>query len=387
MTGAAAPGPPPPPFLGPPPPPVFVAPGGGGVAVPGPLPRPLPPPTAETLAIPLGPRRLVGVSLDLLTRRDSGLRAASFYIGLIALVTAAPAVALLGLAISLGEFGLLEGPGRLSPLATPPAWTLWLLLAALPAVLGLMAVGVEAKALATTVIGGWAEGRPLRMREAIAVTRSTFWAMLRAGILVGLLSMAVQWAALAALGGSVHGDAALSALDYAVAVAVGVVVGTPFVYAPAAIVLGEVGAITALRRSVGLALSRKRLAVVVATFAVLAGLVVQLGVGLAADTVLRLADGAGLEDGFPPALAVPLAAALVFAYGTLVLLTEAIAAAPAVHAFVGLTRYTGGLERGRRDPARVRRLWDPWFTPGLAAGAALAALALVLGVLSLPWPA
>lgn len=387
MTGAIAPGPPPPPFLGPPPPPVFVAPGGGGVAVPGALPRPLPPPTAETLAIPLGPRRLVGVSLDLLTRRDSGLRAASFYIGLIALVTAAPAVALLGLAISLGEFGLLEGPGRLSPLATPPAWTLWLLLAALPAVLGLMAVGVEAKALATAVIGGWAEGRPLRMREAIAVTRTRFWAMLRAGILVGLLSTAVQWAALAALGGSVHGDAALSALDYAVAVAVGVVVGTPFVYAPAAIVLGEVGAITALRRSVGLALSRKRLAVVVATFAVLAGLVVQLGVGLAADTVLRLVDGAGLEDGFPAALAVPLAAALVFAYGTLVLLTEAIAAAPAVHAFVGLTRYTGGLERGRRDPARVRRLWDPWFTPGLAAGAVLAALALVLGVLSLPWPA
>ena len=81
----------------------------------------------------------------------------------------------------------------------------------------------------------------------------------------------------------------------------------------------------------------------------------------------------------------PLAAALVFAYGTLVLLTEAIAAAPAVHAFVALTHYTGGLEQGRHEPLVVRHLWEPWVTPGLAALAAIGVCSLVFGLLSLPW--
>ena len=49
---------------------------------------------------------------------------------------------------------------------------------------------------------------------------------------------------------------------------------------------------------------------------------------------------------------VPIAAMLVFAIGTLTFLVEAIAAAPAVHAFAALTHYTHGLEVGR---ARARR--------------------------------
>jgi hypothetical protein len=113
--------------------------------------------------------------------------------------------------------------------------------------------------------------------------------------------------------------------------------------------------------------------------------VVQFGLSIAADTVYRLLSGAGLVDHFPAALVVPLAAMLVFAYGTLVLLTEAIAAAPAVHAFVALTHYTGGLERGRREPLVAQHAWDPWVTPGLAALAALGVCALLFGVLSLPW--
>ncbi|HEY4752264.1 MAG TPA: hypothetical protein VIH37_03195, partial [Candidatus Limnocylindrales bacterium] len=93
----------------------------------------------------------------------------------------------------------------------------------------------------------------------------------------------------------------------------------------------------------------------------------------------------GVTDTFPPALVVPLVAALVFAYGTLVLLTEAIAAAPAVHAFLALTHYAGGLERGRREPAPIRRAWDPWFTPGLVAGGALGLTGLVAGLLTMSW--
>lgn len=358
--------PPPPPGLAPPPPPSFppLAPTLQAAVVAPPV--PLPPPTAETLAIPLGPRRLVGQSLDLLTRSDAGLRSASFYIGLVALLTVGPAVALLGLGMVAGG----------------ESWLPWWFVAAIPAGFGFVVAGVESRALAVAVIGGRAEGRPLRLRESIAVARSHFWSILAAQVLVGLITVGVEVTltlVLALLGGRVD------VLGYAVSVVGGVAVGAPFIYASAGIVLGEAGAGEALRRSVGLARARPRLAVVVTLFAVLAGLVSQFGLGIAADTVVRVLDGAGLAEDVPAMLVVPLVAALVFAYGTLILLVEAIAAAPAVHAFLALTHYSGGLERGRRAPLPVVHAWDPWFTPGLAVGALVAATAMVLGALAIRW--
>jgi hypothetical protein len=400
---AAASLPPPPPAFGPPPPPSFASasfgasgyspyagstgyagyPGSFGYA---PAPEPLPPPTAETLALPMSPRRLVGVSLDLLTRSDSGLRAASFYIGFMLLITVAPVIALFGLAAATGAAGFFSEAGTsASRYATTPAWLWWLMLGMLPASLGFMAVSVEAKALATAVIGGRAEGRPVQLRESIAVVRARFWSVLGASILVGLLTTGIQYLLVFVVVSNLRSSAAVSTLDYAISVLVGVVIGTPFIYTSAGIILGEASAIESLKRSVRLASARKRLAVVVTLFSVLAGLVVQFGLSIAADTVVRLLSGAGLTDHFPAALVVPLAAAMVFAYGTLVLLTEAIAAAPAVHAFVALTHYTGGLERGRRHPLEARHVWDPWLTPGLAACGAVAICALAFGLLSLPW--
>jgi hypothetical protein len=89
-------------------------------------------------------------------------------------------------------------------------------------------------------------------------------------------------------------------------------------------------------------------------------------------------------ESFPQPLVVPIAAAIVFALGTLFFLVEAIAAAPAVHAFEALTHYTHGLQEGREHPVGGRALWDPWVTPGLALTAAVALLALAGAVLSLP---
>ena len=373
--------PPPPPAFVPPPPPRFVGGPLGASAQPVPAPRRPPPPTAETLAIPLGPRRLVGMALDLLTRPDAGLRGASFYIGLMLLVTVAPAVTLFGVAMANGAFdAYAEEASRGTQL---PAWLWWLVLACVPAALGFLAAGVEARALAAAVIGGRAEGRPLRLRESIAVARARFWPVLGAQILVGILSIGIELLLSAVLQGVIG---RVDAIGYAISVGVGVVVGTPFIYTAAGIVLGEADTIEALRRSVRLARARKQLAVVITLFSVLAGLVVQFGLGAGLDTVSRVVSGAGLDSHFPPVLVVPLAAALVFAYGTLMLLTEAIAAAPAVHAFVALTHYTAGLEQGRREPLPVRHAWDPWLTRGLVASAALALVSLLLGLVSLPWP-
>ena len=360
--------PPLPPLLPPPPPHVLAA-------------MAAPQVSEAVLAIPLGPRRLVGQALDLLTRQDAGLRSASFYIGFLLLATAGPAIALLVIA-----FVVLPDPfGRPAPgdpgAYRDAAWSVWFLLALIPATLGYLAAGVEARALAVSVIGGRAEGRPLRLRESIAVARRRFWSILGAQLLIGIVTSIVSFAVSFAVGLAVRN---VDAVSFGVSLLVGLVMGAPFVYVPAGIVLGETPAMEAIRRSIRLARTRKRLAIVVTLFTLASQVLVLLGISSGGDIVIRLVGDTGLVDAFPVPLVVPAVAALVFAFGTLLFLVEAIAAAPAVHAFEALTHYTAGLEIGRRAPLAIRHWWDPWFTPGLAACAAIALLSLVAGVLSIP---
>ena len=196
---------------------------------------PAPTPVSEAvLAIPLGTRALIRQALDLLTRRDAGLRGASFYIGFMLLATVTPMVVILGLALTLAEpadLGGYDSSGQ------PSAWPAWLLLAAIPASLGYLAAATEARSLATAVIGGRVEGRPLRLRESIAVARRRFWAMLAAQLLAGVIAMVAsvlaQVLVFVAFG---NGEE----LNFALSLAVSIVVATPFVYVPAGIVLGEV---------------------------------------------------------------------------------------------------------------------------------------------------
>ena len=354
---------------------------------PPPGPRPaflqptLPPVTDAVLAIPLGTRKLVAMALDLLTRSDSGLRSASFYIGLLMLMTVAPAITLIAIVwLTLGDTAFLwfEYP---SPYVQPGPWVGWLYLAAFPAVLGYLVASVEATALATTVIGGRAEGRPLRLAESIAIVRRRFWRVLGASVITGIVT------SVASLIVSTIVDASIGSLydiDFGLSLAVGLVVGAPFVYVTAGIVIGEVGIGTAIRRSFALVRARKALAVVVTLFGVLSQFIVVLGLGSGLDAVVRVATGAGLADTFPPVLAILVIAALVFALGTLVFLVQAIAAAPAVYAFAALTHYTRGLEIGRRAPLRTVHAWEPYITPGLAIGGAIALIALLAGIASLP---
>ncbi len=345
-----------------------------------PPPPPLPPQApagrpvaADVLAIPLGIRDLLRQALDLLTRSDNGLRAASFYIGLMMLVTVGPAVVLVAVGVIEGG-ALMDGGGGM------PAWIPWAMLAAIPAYLGYVGAATEARTMATAVIGGRIEGRPLRLRESIAVSRRRFWRVLGVQLVLGVLSAAVSFVAtfalLALLGPVLFISDGLSLL-------IALVVGMPFVYAPAGVVLGEVGVGDAIGRSFRLVRSRKRLAVVITLFGVFGQFIVVFGLSAGLDLVLRAVEGSGLTVEFPSALVVPIAAALVFALGTLTFIVEAIAAAPAVHAFAALTHYTRGLEIGREQPVDGRRPWDPWFTKGLAACAVTGFVALVGGLLSL----
>lgn len=355
-----------------------------GYPVPAVIPVPAPA-TAAVLAIPLNTRGLVRDALDLLTRSDSGLRGASFYIGLMMLVTFGPLVALFGLVL-VGPGEELFGPafGYGSGYGADPgdlAWAGWLGLAAIPGMFGYIAATVEARTLATAVIGARAEGRPLRLVESIAIARQRFWPVLGAQFLIGLITG--MGAILASLG-VLFVLGPVEPIDFGIQLLVGLVIGTPVVYVPAAIVLGGTSVFESIRRSFRLARARKRLAVVVTLFGLISQFVVLLGLSAGLDAVARLIIGTGLAENFPPPLVVPISAALVFAIGTLVFLVEAIAAAPPVFAFMALTHYTWGLEPGRQDPVKVRHAWDPWVTPGLALAAVVALLALVGGVVSLP---
>ena len=332
------------------------------------------------LAIPLGTRELVRQSLDLLTRRDAGLRGASFYIGLMLLATVGPVAVLFGIGLTIGAY-----PGLLEPVAPtervrcprscgrswrwcPRCW------------------GTSRRASRrgrwrrpSSVAGSRAARSASRSRSPSRGRR--FWQVLVAQALVGVI------ASLAGGAAQVLVEAVIGPVDavlFGVTLLISVLVSAPFVYVAAGIILGEVGALDAISRSVRLVLLRKRLAVVVTLFSVLGQFIVLFGLSIGLDTVARVLTGTGLGDDFPRPLVVPIAAALVFALGTLVFLVEAIAAAPAVHAFAALTHYTHGLEIGREQPIRERSPFSPWFTPGLTILAFVALVALVLGVASLP---
>ncbi len=345
----------------------------------GQVPPPRPAPTAAVLAIPLAPRKLAGQAFDLLTRSDSGLRGASFYIGFLVTVTVGPAVALATVGV-LATSSAASGRAGFYNAFASPVWMLWLMLGILPAVLGYVGAAVDARGVAVAVIGGRAEGRPLRLRESIAVARARFWQLLAAQVVVGIASTIVGGTARAVVHAAIP---RVDAIDTAVSLVSALIVGVPFTYAAAGIVLGHVDAGEALRRSIRLARLRPALAVTVTLFSVGSQFILLLGVMAGAEASGLVASGLRMDSGFPLPLVVPAVAALVFAFGTLLFLAEAFAAAPAVYAFEALTHYTAGLERGRRAPAPTRRALDPWFTVGLALAAAVALLALAAGVLSL----
>lgn len=353
---------PPPPLPGPP------------VARAAPAAAPLPVPEV-ILALPLGTRSLVAAALDLLTRTDSGLRSASFYLGFLTLVSAGPLVALVAVVyLALGDSGFAARGGA-------DAWAGWALLASIPAGLGYLAVSVESRALATAVIGGRAEGRPLRLRESIAVARRRFWPVLWgqliAGIAVGIGSAVVSSAVDGMIG-------QVADIDTGVQLVAGVVFGAPFVYITAGIVLGEVGLFESIGRSFRLFGARRRLALAVSAFGALSQFIILFGVSIGLDSTARLAVGAEWLGRLPAPLAVPVIAALAFAFGTLTFIVAAIAAAPAVYAFAALTHYTHGLELGRQRPLAVHHAWDPYLTRGMAVAAIIALGSLVAGVLALP---
>jgi hypothetical protein len=141
-----------------------------------------------------------------------------------------------------------------------------------------------------------------------------------------------------------------------------------------------VGVIEALRRSTRLFRARPGLAFTVTLFGVVTQFVLIIGLDAGLGIVFRIAEPFGLgQGGIAIFLGTIIGSVLTFAFGTLAFTAAALAAAPQVIAFIGLTHYVGGLDHAR-VPYAPRRPWDPFVTVGVWSAIVLGIVSLFLGI-------
>lgn len=335
-------------------------------------PEPSPEPS-PFVTLPVSARAVVTASFELLAASQRPLRSASFYAGSLAVATMAP-LALMAWrleAVAASAFDGILGVEE-SPLDGPLSFALVL------AMLGYVAVAIDARAIAAAIAGGQLEHRPVPLAGAVRLARRRFWRLLAASTLVIVPTIVGQVAG-SAVTEAAFGPAAQ--VTVAGGVIGGVLGATPFAYTLSGIVLGEVGAVEAIRRSARLFRARPRLALTVAAFGVVSQLLLFLGLSAGFDLALRVTDVVALPPGAAgEVLGGLVIVVIVFGIGTLLFTAEALAATPQVHAFVALTHYARGLEPARTLPTRPDRPWEPWLGRGLAVSLVAAVIATVAGL-------
>lgn len=346
-----------------------------------PLPPP-PPPPPPAPPIPLASTRgLLGASFDLLARSGPAMRRASFYIGLVALGTVGPWVVAQNLIVAAFESVDVEAADfdtlvRMADTNGPSALLGFLALA------GLLVAAVESRTLAAAVLGGRVAGRAISTRQALARSRRSFWRAVVASVVVAVPITFAQGVVTTVL----EPFLGLASAEIAVipSTLVSALVGAPFAYALSGVVLGDVDAFEAVRRSWLVFRARPWAAVVIALFESVTILLVLVGLLSGVDIAFRLF---GIVEPVLGREAVGLAVtslgflALVFAFGTLLFTVTAITIAPQVVMFVGLTHATIGLDR-LGDAARdgAGRVASRWISLPMLAGFGLGLLGLGLTI-------
>ena len=334
-----------------------------------------PTPVAPVEPVPVPPvvsaRQLIASSFELLLRLGDPLRRASFYIGIIVLGLIGPFVlATWGLLVANPSLDVFNPVG--DPAAPAAAGWMVLLLGLLGA--GALIAGIESPGVAIALLGGAQAGHPIGIRAAVQRTRMCFWSLVVASLCVSIPITIVQ---------SIIGQSTQA--GFVTGLVVGTLIQWPFVYAQAGIVLGGVGPIEALKRSIGIVRVRKVAALILAILPSVYGLILLLGLSAGVDVAVRAMEALGLGTDSGPAgiaLVTVLIVMIVFAIGTLLFTVNAIIYAPQVVMFVGLTRATMGLDRvrpgGDNDPDHhgPERPKFRWLTRPMLLGFALGALAL-----------
>jgi hypothetical protein len=307
-------------------------------------------------------RRVVSAGLLLAQSSSVAIRRASIYVGLLSLGAFGPAAIL----ILAGLARLLSDPVTSEMLRNDP-FALFteqpdlagpLTLVYVTGIVGfvlLLAISIDAQAIAISLLGSAAAGAPLTLSEALTRARQTFWRLVGSGLLVGLgsglLSLALAWPFLRPLDTN-QGVSFIASM-------IATLVFTPFAFAATGIVLGDTGVVDTLRRSMRLFRARPRIALVVTLFALVTAAIQSFALGGGADLVFRVADFFHIGEG-ASSLILPgiLVLAFIVAFGSLTFTIAAVVAAPQVAAFLGLTFYSGGLDKARVSvegpPRRVR---------------------------------
>jgi hypothetical protein len=335
-----------------------------------PVPAAAPPAPTWTKAYDLpSARRVVSAGLQLAVDASQPIRRGSIYIGLLSLGALGPAVVLVLLTIGR----LMSDPGTAQMLTTDPSLLFFeqpellapLLLIYVLGIAGailLIAIGVDAQAIAISILAGRASERPMELFEAITRARQVFWRLLAAGLLVGVTSGLIQLAVTLPFISFEHPSSAGSIFG----LAIGTLFVTPFAFASTSVVLGDVGPLEALGRSWRLFRVRPRIALVVTIFTLVTSAIQQFALSAGLDAAQRFGTfmHLGFDQGGVGVVVVSLIVlAFVIAFGSLTFTIAAIVAAPQVAGFLGLTYYSGGLDRARSDtgvrPRRFRWVSAP----------------------------
>jgi len=328
-----------------------------------------------------GPRRVVIHGLQLASAGSAELRRASLYIGLLSLGLLGPTL-IYGLAV-LVHFRVTDVQSFDGLFRNRSMLGAFLAFEALAggAILGWVAVTIDGRLIAISLLAARAGDQAFTLREATIRARQAFWRVVGASFLVGIVSLVAQLIVLASLGnlGGSNQGATL------IATFIATLVVAPFGYVATGIVLGDVGATESIRRSVQLARARPTIAVVVALFAFVATALQTFALSAGLEVVVRIGQflHLGVDAGWLPlALIVIGILAFVVALGSLVFTVSAIVVAPQVAAFLGLTFYSGGLDSARRAEAEARPKFR-WITRPMVALMAILALGALGGILSL----
>lgn len=343
---------------------------------PGPEPEgetePLPPPPSPFARLPTRSTRLVPEAFDVLTRSTGDLRRASFYIGFLVAGTVAPfALLLWRVNVDIVKLPIDEQIDLLTRGGLEAAMNVSLVIA----LVGVVVASIESRAIAAALIAARLEGNPLPLRSAVERSRRVFWRIVRATIITTVPLYLVQLVTERLAAGVFRGESEASVVSSAL---VTTVLLAPFAYVLAGVVLGDVGALEAVRRSVRLFKVRKVAALVVALFAWSAQLLTGFGIGAGLDLVLRAGDLTSLfssTDAAGTAVTAVVLMALLFALGTLLFTVTAISLAPQVVMFLALTHVAPGLDAARMAPSagtpRFRWLTRPYIVLVIVAAGVL----------------
>ncbi|HKG57484.1 MAG TPA: hypothetical protein VKA85_09560, partial [Candidatus Limnocylindrales bacterium] len=271
----------------------------------------------------------------------------------------------------------------------------WTVVASWLAMAGFLVAFVESRAIAMAILGARLAGRRLELRDAVQRSRRVFWrvagGLLLINIPLGIFQIFVgNWFV-----DVFHGASEITVLTPSIVAAI---VGTPFAYVVAGIVLGDVGVVESARRSVRLFNARRRAALVVSLFALAAQLLTVIGLVVGLDLLVRVFEVAGVgptSNDITVAATTALIVAGVFASGTLLFTIAALSVAPQVVMFLALTHTTLGLDhiddsvRVTNDTPPVNE-WAPaprrafrWLTRPMLGAMALGAVSTVAGLVTL----